>query len=281
MGGRRPAGSRRAGTGRRDRPAQEQPRARALPRGPRGSAGSRDGSVADLPQRFASASIRGLGSRPVLGIKRPRWARVSMVTAVVALVVGVSRRSRARPLGRRGAAERRLARVRAHGRQEPLLAADPDHAGERRPARARLHDRLPAASTRTSKRPAVVSARDRRARSTSRRTTPTSSRSTARPGRILWQRKPREQRRLQELRHRREPRPRVLRRQALHPPARHEARRDEPERRRRSSARSRSRRTCRTRPPNYGYSETSAPDLRERHSSSSAPPARSAATAAS
>ena len=37
-----------------------------------------------------------------------------------------------------------------------------------------------------------------------------------------------EQRRLQELRRRREPWPRVLRRHALHPPARHEARRDRP-----------------------------------------------------
>ena len=50
-------------------------------------------------------------------------------------------------------------------------------------------------------------------------------------GKILWQRKPAQQRGLQELRNGGEPRARVLRRQAVHPPARHAPRRDAAERR--------------------------------------------------
>ena len=63
------------------------------------------------------------------------------------------------PAGRRG---RRLARIRPHGRQQPLLAADGHHAGERRPARPRLHEGLPRDRSRHEARPAVVPARDRR-----------------------------------------------------------------------------------------------------------------------
>ena len=61
-----------------------------------------------------------------------------------------------------GGRDRRLARIRPHGRQQPLLAADGHHAGERRPARPRLHQGLPRDRSRHEARPAVVPARDRR-----------------------------------------------------------------------------------------------------------------------
>ena len=85
--------------------------------------------------------------------RRRSWPRLTLGTAV-----GVSTSATAPAV-----ADRRLARVRSHGRQQPLLAADRDHAAERRPARPRLH-----ASTSsqidpdTIARPAVVPARDRR-----------------------------------------------------------------------------------------------------------------------
>ena len=69
----------------------------------------------------------------------------------------------------------------------------------------------------------------------------------------------RQRRDLQELRHRRQPRRRLLRRQGLPAHARHDDRRARPEDRASSSRACRSRAPSRARTSNYGYSETSAP----------------------
>ena len=140
------------------------------------------------------------------------------VGAAVALGTLVGRVDiRDRPASR----ERRLARVRTDRRQQPLLAADGDHATERRPARPRLHGRLPAGRSRYAPGAAVLSARDRRQplRDDERRER---VRDRRRHGQDPLAAEADEQRGVQELRRRREPRARVLRREAVHPPARHE-----------------------------------------------------------
>src|SRR5260221_358719 len=124
----------------------------------------------------------------------------------------------------------RLAELRPDAREQPALAVDRNHAEQRRPAPARLRARLPEARPGRAARPAVVSARDRRhaLRDDERRQRLRTRRHNGQGALAVQADK---QRTLQELRHRREPRARLLRRPSLPQPAQHAARCARPERR--------------------------------------------------
>ena len=142
-----------------------------------------------------------------------------------------------------------------NNRHSPLTR---DHARQRRPARPRLHRRLPEARPGRAPRPAVVPARDRRhALRHDERRQRLRARRRHRQGHLALQAA--EQRALQELRDRREPRPRLLRRHALPDAARHAARRARPEATARCSGRVAIGQAVPGASSNYGYSETSAP----------------------
>ena len=134
--------------------------------------------------------------------------------AVTASVASSSRDSRSRQA---------TGRLRPDAGQQPPLAADPDHAGERR--------RNSSASTTSTSRRSIPTSAEASSRIRSRSAAPV--RDDERRQRLRPRRRDRqgdlavqaaEQRHVQELRDRREPRPRLLRRPALHLAARHEAR---------------------------------------------------------
>ena len=169
--------------------------------------------------------------------------------------------------------------LRSTPRQRPSFAADGDHPRERVAPRQGLLRRLPEARPRCAPRSAVVSARDRRqALRDDERRQRLRARRRYRQGALAVQAA--QQRALQELRHRRQPGPRVLRRRALHRAARHEARRAATRRRQGAGCRRDQPRRPGTRP------RTTATRRRARRSarttaSSSARRARSTASAAS
>ncbi len=137
------------------------------------------------------------------------------------------RRRHCRGRGRDGG----LDRLRPDARQQPAFAADPDRPEQRRPHGPRLHRRPPPRRSGRAPWTAVVSARDRRhALRDDEQQLRLRARRRHRQGQVGVQAP--EQRPLRQLRRRRQPRARVLRRQALHDDARHAARRAAPERRR-------------------------------------------------
>ena len=134
-------------------------------------------------------------------------------------------RGRRRPRGRRRglgrvAVPEQLERLGQHPGPEPVLDADRDHAGQRLAARPRVHGRLPHGRQRDQARRAVVPARDRRpALRHDRRRQHLRRRRRHRQDHLALEAGQRG--RVPELRHRRQPRRRLLRRQALHHHAGH------------------------------------------------------------
>ena len=125
----------------------------------------------------------------------------------------------------------RLDGLRPDAGQQPALAADPDRRGQRRAHGPGLHRRPAPRRPRRPPRAAVVPARDRRdALRHDEQQLRVRDRRRHRQGEVGVPAE--EQRPLRQLRRRRQPRPRLLRRQALHDHARHAARRAPAERRR-------------------------------------------------
>ena len=227
---------------------------------------ARCGPVAPWRSTIDRAMTRGLRRSKVLG---PLMVVLLAALALVSAGAGTSASSD----------ERRLGRLRQHAERASALAADADRQEQRRQPRTRRHGRLPRDRRGVSPRRAVVPGRRERndVRHDERRQR-LGARRDERQGQVALA--ARQRRRLQELRHRREPRRRPVRRQALHPHARHDDRLAQPGGRIADQARRDRARRCRAR------RRTTATRRRARRSarttaSSSAPPARSTACAAS
>ena len=135
--------------------------------------------------------------------------------------------SRAQPRIRPPLRQHGLVGLRQHAQSEPLLPARPDHYLERRPARPRVHRRPEQGRPGNQERPADLPGRHRREDVHHLRRRP-GLRGERRHGRRALALRALQPRQLQELRHRRQPRRRLLRRADLPAHTRHDDRRPRP-----------------------------------------------------
>ncbi len=183
---------------RRPRRGRTGARRRASTRASEASAGSSrspPGSLCSRSSRSPSRSSRGSRAQRACDRFARRLRSALDEAADGLLLLGVAARSPASRAPRATATggrlrQRRLARVRSDGRPEPVLAAEPDHAGERRQPRPRVQGRLPPDRRDREPRRAELPARDQRRPLHDHERQQRLGGRTATTGRVLWRHDP-------------------------------------------------------------------------------------------